>query len=104
MDASSACGFFDLILGLFMEADIKESGKVVGMCVSNNYFSTFSKYLTQFWMKPIKYANVTADSLTCSIDNSIFSTFPTRNPAHPVASPTPYSLSFVNNAILLLGS
>ncbi|EKM56166.1 uncharacterized protein PHACADRAFT_145298 [Phanerochaete carnosa HHB-10118-sp] len=28
MDGSSACGFFDLILGLFVEADVKASGKV----------------------------------------------------------------------------
>ena len=30
MDGSSACGFFDLILGLFIEADVRGSGKVVG--------------------------------------------------------------------------
>lgn len=29
MDASSACGFFDIILGLFLEADVK-TGKLVG--------------------------------------------------------------------------
>jgi hypothetical protein len=31
MDGSSACGFFDIILGLFVEADIQGSGKIVGM-------------------------------------------------------------------------
>jgi hypothetical protein len=30
MDGSSACGFFDIILGLFVEADIQGSGKIVG--------------------------------------------------------------------------
>ncbi|THG98002.1 hypothetical protein EW026_g4118 [Hermanssonia centrifuga] len=29
MDGSSACGFFDLILGLFVEADVNASGKLV---------------------------------------------------------------------------
>jgi hypothetical protein len=28
MDATSACGFFDMILGLFIEADVA-SGKIV---------------------------------------------------------------------------
>jgi hypothetical protein len=31
MDGSSACGFFDIILGLFIEADVSASGKLVGM-------------------------------------------------------------------------
>ena len=30
MDGASACGFFDLILGLFIEADIGGSGKLIG--------------------------------------------------------------------------
>ena len=30
MDGSSACGFFDMILGLFIETDIGTSGKMVG--------------------------------------------------------------------------
>jgi hypothetical protein len=32
MDGSSACGFFDIILGLFVEADIRGSGKLVCTC------------------------------------------------------------------------
>lgn len=31
MDGSSACGFFDMILGLFVEAKTDASGKIVGM-------------------------------------------------------------------------
>jgi hypothetical protein len=30
MDGSSACGIFDIILGLFVEAGIDTSGKLVG--------------------------------------------------------------------------
>lgn len=30
MDGTSACGFFDLILGLFVEADIEVAGKLIG--------------------------------------------------------------------------
>jgi hypothetical protein len=30
MDGSSACGFFDIILGLFVEANIDATGKLVG--------------------------------------------------------------------------
>ena len=30
MDDSSACGFFDLILGLFVEADVNTNGKLIG--------------------------------------------------------------------------
>lgn len=32
MDSTSACGFFDLILGLFVEADVDVSGKLIGKC------------------------------------------------------------------------
>lgn len=31
MDGTSACGFFDMILGLFIEADVNTAGKIVGM-------------------------------------------------------------------------
>lgn len=34
MDASSACGFFDMILGLFIEANIP-SGKIIGEYLSS---------------------------------------------------------------------
>lgn len=30
MDPSSACGFFDIILGLFLEAKV-DTGKLIGM-------------------------------------------------------------------------
>lgn len=33
MDSSSACGFFDIILGLFIETPNDASGKIVGMCI-----------------------------------------------------------------------
>jgi hypothetical protein len=32
MDGSSACGFFDMILGMFIEADLAIAGKLVGDC------------------------------------------------------------------------
>ena len=43
MDGSSACGFFDMILGLFIEAEIGVSGKIVGKLYSlfmKQYLST----------------------------------------------------------------
>ncbi|GJE88165.1 hypothetical protein PsYK624_042480 [Phanerochaete sordida] len=39
MDGSSACGFFDLILGLFVEADVKASGKLVVLDEAHKYLS-----------------------------------------------------------------
>lgn len=38
MDGSSACGFFDLILGLFIEANIDGAGKVVGESFLNSIY------------------------------------------------------------------
>ncbi|KIP04588.1 hypothetical protein PHLGIDRAFT_189642 [Phlebiopsis gigantea 11061_1 CR5-6] len=39
MDGSSACGFFDLILGLFIEADVKAAGKVIVLDEAHKYLS-----------------------------------------------------------------
>ncbi|GJE88158.1 hypothetical protein PsYK624_042410 [Phanerochaete sordida] len=39
MDGSSACGFFDLILGLFIEADVKAAGKLVVLDEAHKYLS-----------------------------------------------------------------
>ena len=39
MDASSACGFFDLILGLFVEADVNAAGKLVGESCPTEQFN-----------------------------------------------------------------
>jgi len=39
MDGASACGFFDLILGLFIEADIGGSGKLIGLYNSHSFIS-----------------------------------------------------------------
>ncbi|EKM56159.1 uncharacterized protein PHACADRAFT_209647 [Phanerochaete carnosa HHB-10118-sp] len=39
MDASSACGFFDLILGLFVEADVNAAGKLVVLDEAHKYLS-----------------------------------------------------------------
>ncbi|KAI0344940.1 hypothetical protein BDW22DRAFT_1469295 [Trametopsis cervina] len=39
MDGSTACGFFDMILGLFIEADIGVSGKLVVLDEAHKYLS-----------------------------------------------------------------
>ncbi|GJE88159.1 hypothetical protein PsYK624_042420 [Phanerochaete sordida] len=39
MDASSACGFFDMILGLFVEADLNAAGKLVVLDEAHKYLS-----------------------------------------------------------------
>ncbi|EKM56169.1 uncharacterized protein PHACADRAFT_209653 [Phanerochaete carnosa HHB-10118-sp] len=39
MDGSSACGFFDLILGLFVEADVDAAGKLVVLDEAHKYLS-----------------------------------------------------------------
>ena len=44
MDGASACGFFDLILGLFVEADIDTAGKLIGEDpYTHNYPSGYSR-------------------------------------------------------------
>jgi hypothetical protein len=42
MDGSSACGFFDIILGLFVEADIQASGKLIRTWVALYKFAHYS--------------------------------------------------------------
>ncbi|EIN14673.1 hypothetical protein PUNSTDRAFT_130298 [Punctularia strigosozonata HHB-11173 SS5] len=39
MDASSACGFFDTILGLFIEADIAAAGKLIVLNKAHKYLT-----------------------------------------------------------------
>ena len=45
MDAASACGFFDLILGLFVEADTDDAGKLIGELKMHAMFNTFTHRL-----------------------------------------------------------
>ncbi|KIP08577.1 hypothetical protein PHLGIDRAFT_44166, partial [Phlebiopsis gigantea 11061_1 CR5-6] len=39
MDGSSACGFFDLMLGLFIEADVNTTGKLIVLDEAHKYLS-----------------------------------------------------------------
>ncbi|GJE88163.1 hypothetical protein PsYK624_042460 [Phanerochaete sordida] len=39
MDGSSACGFFDMILGLFVEADVNTAGKLIVLDEAHKYLS-----------------------------------------------------------------
>ncbi|EIN11566.1 hypothetical protein PUNSTDRAFT_131729 [Punctularia strigosozonata HHB-11173 SS5] len=39
MDASSACGFFDMILGIFIEAKVDSSGKIVVLDEAHKYLT-----------------------------------------------------------------
>ncbi|EIN14675.1 hypothetical protein PUNSTDRAFT_140908 [Punctularia strigosozonata HHB-11173 SS5] len=39
MDAASACGFFDMILGLFIEADVRASGKIIVLDEAHKYLT-----------------------------------------------------------------
>lgn len=57
MDASSACGFFDMLLGLFVEADIGTTGKLIGeslMFVNFQCMRMLINCFCQSLMKPTR--------------------------------------------------
>ncbi|EIN04825.1 hypothetical protein PUNSTDRAFT_138025 [Punctularia strigosozonata HHB-11173 SS5] len=56
MDAGSACGFFDMILGLFIEADVRASGKIVVLDEAHKYLTenTSSSRLTESLLSVIR--------------------------------------------------
>ena len=53
MDPMSACGLFDIILGLYMEADCV-SGKLIGLWLNDIRIVRLLTFLGQFLMKRTK--------------------------------------------------